>query len=546
MTENRLYYGDNLDILQRYIKDESVDLIYLDPPFNSNRDYNAFLSDTRGQKAEAQLQAFKDTWLWDDEAVTAYTNIVEAGGRVSMVMQAFKMMLGGSRMLAYLSMMAPRLVSLRRVLKPSGSIYLHCDDTANHYLKLLMDAIFGIENFREEIQWKRTSSHNDSKGYMHLNDKILFYAGADHTWNPLFLGHDEDYLKKFYRFNDDRGRYRHDHIIRSKSMGKRPNLTYEYKNYTPEFGWRMLREKVEALDQDDRIAWSSSGRPYLKRYLEEQKGTLVSNIWIDIPPLSAQAKEKLGYPTQKPEKLLERIIRISSNEGDVVLDPFCGCGTAVAVSQRLKRNWIGIDITCLATNLIKRRLSDSFSAEAGKDYRVIGEPTTLSDAETLAKEEPFQFQYWSLGLVGARPEPKEEKRGKADRGIDGRLFFHDEGKGGKTKQIIFSVKGVETNKPAHVRELRGVIERENAEIGVFIILNDSTKDMRAEAAEAGFYQSAWGKHPRIQILTIQDLLDGKRIDFPPAQGVNVTFKQAPKAKGDQPETMSLPFDEPDA
>jgi len=546
MTENRLYYGDNLDILQRYIKDESVDLIYLDPPFNSNRDYNAFLSDTRGQKAEAQLQAFKDTWLWDDEAVTAYTNIVEAGGRVSMVMQAFKMMLGGSRMLAYLSMMAPRLVSLRRVLKPSGSIYLHCDDTANHYLKLLMDAIFGIENFREEIQWKRTSSHNDSKGYMHLNDKILFYAGADHTWNPLFLGHDEDYLKKFYRFNDERGRYRHDHIIRSKSMGKRPNLTYEYKNYTPEFGWRMLREKVEALDQDDRIAWSSSGRPYLKRYLEEQKGTLVSNIWIDIPPLSAQAKEKLGYPTQKPEKLLERIIRISSNEGDVVLDPFCGCGTAVAVSQRLKRNWIGIDITCLATNLIKRRLSDSFSAEAGKDYRVIGEPTTLSDAETLAKEEPFQFQYWSLGLVGARPEPKEEKRGKADRGIDGRLFFHDEGKGGKTKQIIFSVKGVETNKPAHVRELRGVIERENAEIGVFIILNDSTKDMRAEAAEAGFYQSAWGKHPRIQILTIQDLLDGKRIDFPPAQGVNVTFKQAPKAKGDQPETMSLPFDEPDA
>ncbi len=546
MTENRLYYGDNLDILQRYIKDESVDLIYLDPPFNSNRDYNAFLSDTRGQKAEAQLQAFKDTWFWDDEAVTAYTNIVEAGGRVSLVMQAFKLMLGGSRMLAYLSMMAPRLVALRRVLKPSGSIYLHCDDTASHYLKLLMDAIFGIENFREEIQWKRTSSHNDSKGYMHLNDKILFYAGADHTWNPLFLGHDEDYLKKFYRFNDERGRYRHDHIIRSKSMGKRPNLTYEYKNYTPEFGWRMLREKVEALDQDDRIAWSSSGRPYLKRYLEEQKGTLVSNIWIDIPPLSAQAKEKLGYPTQKPEKLLERIIRISSNEGDVVLDPFCGCGTAVAVSQRLKRNWIGIDITCLATNLIKRRLSDSFSAEAGKDYRVIGEPTTLSDAETLAKEEPFQFQYWSLGLVGARPEPKEEKRGKADRGIDGRLFFHDEGKGGKTKQIIFSVKGVETNKPAHVRELRGVIERENAEIGVFIILNDSTKDMRAEAAEAGFYQSAWGKHPRIQILTIQDLLDGKRIDFPPAQGVNVTFKQAPKAKGDQPETMSLPFDEPDA
>jgi len=536
MVENSLYYGDNLDILQRYIKDSSVDLIYLDPPFNSKRDYNIPFG------AEAQVKAFKDTWYWDTETALLYEEIVERGGSVSQAMQAFRMIFGTGNVLAYLTMMAPRLLELRRVLKPTGSIYLHCDVNASHYLKILMDAIFGRENFRNEIEWQRTSSHNDSRKWPHVHDTILFYARDGFYYNPVSLGHDPEYVKKFYRFSDERGRYRHDHIIRSKSMGLRPNLTYEYKGYTPEYGWRMLREKIEALDNDGRIVWSASGRPYLKRYLHEQAGTPASSIWTDIPPLSTMAAEKLGYPTQKPEALLERIIKASSKEGEVVLDPFCGCGTAVAVAQRLNRRWIGIDITHLAINLIKGRLRDSFGDDITKQYRIIGEPTTLSDAKALAQENRYQFQFWALGLVSARPDASEEKKG-ADKGIDGRLQFHDESPGGKTKNIILSVKSGKVS-VAYVRDLRGVIDREKAEIGVLITLEEPTQPMRDEALNAGFYESAWGKHPRLQILTISELLAGKGIDYPRARGVNVTFKQAPKAQR-QPEVenLALPFED---
>jgi len=344
-------------------------------------------------------------------------------------------------------------------------------------------------------------------------------------------------VANFYGFEDARGRYRLHEIIRTASMGPRPNLAYEYKGYTPQWGWRMIREKVDALDRDGRIEWGKSGRPYLKRYLAEQEGTLAPSMWSDIPPISGQAAERLGYPTQKPEALLERIVQASSNEGDVVLDPFCGCGTAIAVAQRLKRRWIGIDITPLAINLIKTRLRDAFGALAQTsrsasssplDYEVVGEPTTVEDAAALAREDPYHFQYWALGLVGARPH--EEKKG-GDRGIDGRLYFHDEAEGGKTKQIILSVKAGHTQ-PTHVRDLRGVVDRENAAIGVLITMEDPSKQMRTEAAEAGFYRSPYTQrdHPRLQILTVGDLLEGKRIDYPAHAQTNVTFKKAPKPK----------------
>ena len=260
-------------------------------------------------------------------------------------------------------------------------------------------------------------------------------------------------------------------------------------------------------------------------------GTAVHDVWTDIEPINAAARERLGYPTQKPVALLERIIQASSNEGDVVLDPFCGCGTTVAAAQKFDRRWIGIDITQLAISLIRYRLGDSF----GKDCRfeVIGEPTSLPDAAALAKEDPYQFQWWTLGLVKARPV--EQKKG-ADRGIDGRKYFHDEGRSGKTKQIIFSVKAGHVT-VSHIRDLVGVVHREKAEIGAFLSLEPPTSPMRREAASAGFYKSPWGKHPRIQLLTIEDLLGGKSIDYP--QATDVTFKKAQRVRSDPSEKQKI-------
>jgi adenine specific DNA methylase Mod len=302
-----LYYGDNLDILRRYLKDETVDLVYLDPPFNSAQNYNAFFHEKDGTDAASQIHAFEDTWHWDIETKKAYDAVTEQPGKVSDVMQAFYTFLGGNDMMAYLTMMSSRLVELRRVLKSTGSLYLHCDPTASHYLKLLCDAIMGKEHFRNEIIWQRTSSHNDSKKWMDVHDVLLYYAKSDdNLWNPTFTEHDPDYVKAFYRYEDNRGVYRLDHIIRSKTMGPRPNLSYEYKGYKPDWGWRTVREKLEALDKDNRIQWSDSGRPYLKRYLAEQKGTPIKSVITDIPPVGAMAQERMNYPTQKPVALLER------------------------------------------------------------------------------------------------------------------------------------------------------------------------------------------------------------------------------------------------
>lgn len=535
MPTNALYYGDNLDVLRQHIPDESVDLVYLDPPFNSNATYNVLFAERNGSQNTAQIKAFQDTWHWDESAAATYHQTVRAGGHVSAALHAFSQLLGTSDMMAYLTMMAPRLVELRRVLKPTGSIYLHCDPTASHYLKVLMDAVFGPTCFRNEIVWQRTSSHSDSKKWASVHDTILYYAkGPSPTWCPVYTEHNPDYVASFYRYEDERGRYRLDHITRSASMGPRPNLSYEYKGYRPEWGWRVVRAKLEALGQDNRLSWSTSGRPYLKRYLAEQKGTPIKSVITDIPPIGAQAAERLGYPTQKPEALLERIIRASSNEGDTVLDPFCGCGTAIAVAQRLNRSWIGIDITHLAIGLIKRRLHDAFGDQA--HYQVIGEPVSLSDAQALADQDPYQFQWWALGLVGARPV---EGRKGADQGIDGRIYLSP-GASTDVWQIILSVKSGHTTS-SHLRDLLGVLDREHAQIGVLITLHEPTSAMRTEAATAGFWTSPWGDHPRLQILTIAELLAGKRIHCPPPEQLNQTFKTAPKARRTHGRQGTLPI-----
>jgi site-specific DNA-methyltransferase (adenine-specific) len=522
---NLLYYGDNLDVLRRHVKDESVDLVYLDPPFNSNATYNVLFAEHSGERAAAQIKAFEDTWLWDQAAALAYQETVEQGGTMSQALQAFRTFLGDSDMMAYLAMMAPRLVELRRVLKPRGSIYLHCDPTASHYLKMLMDAIFRPENFRNEIVWKRTSAHNDSKRFGRIHDTLLLYwRSSAATFNVLRRPLDESYVAKVYTRVDEGGRrYRLDNI--SAPGGRGP--VYEWGGRTQP--WRFTREKMEKLYKEGRIKLYADGSAMINayvRYLDESEGLSIQDWWDDVGVIAAPAKERLGYPTQKPEALLERIISASSNPGDVVLDPFCGCGTAVAAAQKLDRSWIGIDITHLAVGLIKHRLLTAFGYEA--QYRVIGEPTDINGAREVAENDPFQFQAWALGLCGARHAGSSKKG--ADKGIDGRLFFHDEGAGGETKQIIFSVKAGHTGS-AHVRDLIGVLDREKAQIGALISLQAPTKDMRREAASAGFYSSPWGtRHPRVQLLTVSELLDGKKVDMPQSNA-NVTLKKAPRAVG---------------
>ncbi len=543
MDPNLLYYGDNLDVLRRYIKDESVDLVYLDPPFKSDQNYNVLFAERTGARAAAQIKAFEDTWRWDQAAAKAYFETVQAGGKVSQALQAFRVLLGDSDMLAYLSMMAPRLAKLRQALKPTGSIYLHCDPTASAHLRLLMDAVFGANNFRNEIIWMRTPSKSLMKRRLPSNhDVILSYQRSDQAiWqeDAVFRPYDEAALDpktaaKYSPRDPDGRRYQLDNLTNPNP--NRPHLTYEFLGVTKV--WRWTKGRMQAAYEAGLIVQPSPGAvPRFKRYLDEQRGKPLADVWTDISPLNSQAKERLGYPTQKPEALLERIIRLSSREGDVVLDPFCGCGTAIAAAQRLNRSWIGIDITHLAITLIKHRLRDAFGDKA--KYKVLGEPVTLPDAETLAKEDPYQFQWWALGLAGARPV--EQKKG-ADKGIDGRLYFHDEGPSGKTKQIVLSVKAGHTG-VAHVRDLLGVVEREQAAIGVLITLEEPTQPMRTEAAGANFYHSpGWHKdYPRLQILTIAELLEGKGIQMPPLRQVNVTFKRAPKAKGEGPRIMELPL-----
>lgn len=533
---NLLFYGDNLDVLRRHIKDQTVDLVYLDPPFKSDQDYNVLFAEKDGTSAASQFKAFEDTWEWNQLSAAVYEELVESGGRVSDVMQAFRRFLGTNDMLAYLTMMAPRLVELRRVLKAKGSLYLHCDPTSGHYLKVLLDAVFGPENFCADITWQRTGTHSDAKRWSPVADVILHFAKTeDHTWNPLYVPHNEEYIEDKYRFRDKNGRrYMLDNMTSPKP---RPNMMYEWKGHaSPPFGWRYSQETMTQLDAEG-LVWypdSKDKRPRLKRFLDEMHGVLMGNVWTDIDPINSRAAERLGYPTQKPEALLERIISASSNEGDCVLDPFCGCGTAIAVAQRLNRNWIGIDITHLAIGLIKSRLRDAFGEEVANTYKVIGEPVSVPDAAELAKEDPYQFQWWALGLVGARPT---DQRKGADQGVDGRLLFHDEGGGGKTKQIILSVKSGHVT-VSQIRDLRGVIDREKSEIGVMLCLEEATKPMRTEAASAGFYKSPWGNHPRLQILTVAELLEGKQIDYPHPAG-NLTFKRAPKAETPLPEQLEL-------
>lgn len=530
MQKNRLYYGDNLDVLRRYVPDASVDLVYLDPPFNSNANYNVLFAEKSGTRAAAQIKAFEDTWQWDESAAEAYRDVVESGGSVAQALIAFRTFLGDSDMLAYLAMMAPRLIELRRVLKPTGSIYLHCDPTASHYLKILLDSIFHPSNFQGEIVWRRATARSTSRSWACLHDTILCFACDVRSvkFHPPRVKADEGWLQREYRLEDQRGRYSLDNLT---AAGTREGPSGQpWRNVDPRSvgagrHWRYHPETLDRLDAEGRIYWPAKGvYPKLKQYLSESSGKTVGDLWADLPAIGRTSAERLGYPTQKPEALLERIVSASSDEGDTVLDPFCGCGTTIAAAEKLKRRWIGIDVTHLAIGLIKKRLADAHGESIKSTYSVVGEPTSVDDAAALAASDPYQFQWWALSLVGARPA--EQKKGM-DRGIDGRIYFHDD-TSGDTKSIILSVKAGHLT-PNFVRDLRGTVEREKAAIGVLITMGEPTREMRKEAATGEFYLSQWGPHPRIQILTVAELLSGKTINRPPDRQTGATFRKAPKA-----------------
>jgi site-specific DNA-methyltransferase (adenine-specific) len=518
---NVLYYGDNLDILRRYIPDESVDLIYLDPPFNSNRDYNVIFKDESGRKSDAQLVAFEDTWHWGPDAERVYdylTNTSRHEGRVpdnvSTIVAALRHGIGENQMMAYLVEMAARLVELHRVLKPTGSLYLHCDPTASHYLKVVLDAVFGFENFRNELIWQRTLSKGLMTRQLPNNHDVLlaFTKTPGATWclDEAFDPYDPSDLDaktaSKYSHRDSDGRiYRLDNLINPNP--DRPNLTYEFLGVIRV--WRWTRERMQAAYEDGLVVQTKPGGvPQLKRYLDAQRGRPFGDIWTDIPPINSQAKERLGYPTQKPASLLERVIRTSSNPGDVVLDPFCGCGTALVAAEKLGRRWIGIDITYLSIAVMKARLKDSFQLD---DVEVIGQPTEVEGARQLLTQNNdgrYQFQWWALGLVDAKPLGGVQKKG-ADRGIDGKITFTDEH--GRLEQVLVSVKSGHVDS-SQIRDLKGTLEREKAAIGLFITLEEPTSHMKQEAATAGLWHSTvWNRdYPKIQILTIRELLEEHR------------------------------------
>jgi len=528
LKTNVLYYGDNLEILRKYIPENSIDLIYLDPPFSSKKDYNIIFKEATGELSAAQIKAFSDTWHWDKAAEDTFQDItLNAPPKVAKLIDAIIGGLGRNDVTAYLVMMAIRLVELHRVLKDTGSIYLHCDPTASHYLKMVLDQVFGPRNFRNEIVWKRFNFHADARRFGRVSDRLLFYTKTPQfTWNVQTRPFDEKYVESHFTYKDSHGRlFRLDNL--NPPGGRGP--IYEFHGFTRP--WRYTEEKMLKLERQGRIHVEPGKVPSIKRYLHEIPGAAVFDIWTDIFPINSQAKERLGYQTQKPLALLERIIQASSNEGDIILDPFCGCGTALVEAQKHNRKWIGIDITHLAIAVMKSRLEESFP---GIQFEVIGEPEDLAGAKALAKEDRYQFQWWALSLIKAKPFPEERRKG-ADKGIDGVIDFQDRdevtGKPAMRRAVV-SVKSGHVH-VKDIRELKDIASRHA--MGVFITLELPTKEMRTEAVSAGFYHSPlWDRdYAKVQILTIEELLQGKPVDMPPATSPYAKAPKISKKEGKQ-------------
>ena len=526
---NRLYYGDCLTIMQDMALG-SVDLIYLDPPFNSNRAYNAIYKDETGRPLPDQIEAFCDTWTLDEEqerAIRQMPVLMREAGIDDEVAEFWRLWMNALRrtnpnLLAYLSYMTQRLLPMRGILKPTGTIYLHCDPTASHYIKAMMDAIFGHENFRNEIVWKRTTTHSDSKTWSRVSDSILFYSkGKQFTWNTPHEPHSDEYIASKYRHDDGDGRrYTLDNMT---SPNPRPNMMYEWRGFSsPIKGWRYSQETMSGLEEEGRIwypqhgdgAFDTKRRPRLKRYLDEMKGGVMGNVWTDISPINSQAKERLGYATQKPLVLLERIIAASSDPGDTVFDPFCGCATTLEAAHKLGRQWIGIDVAIHAVKRVaKVRLEDRLGLQEGVDFKIEGVPQTLEGARDLWTRDKYHFQKWAIEQV----DGFATTRRTGDGGIDGRLYFDipDES---NLQSMVLEVKGGSNVGISVVRDLRGVLERDSALLAGLIVMDDlgdrKTANFRREMAQAGDLDVLGVKYPRMQLMTVADILDGKGFATP--------------------------------
>ena len=532
---NKLYFGDNLEIL-RELDDARVHLICTDPPFNSGRDYNAFIGDSLAQK-----KAFTDTWTWDTAAQDARADI-EHRAYTNDTYKALDNCLNGydlvlqnavsgnsGAMRAYLAFMGPRLAEMHRVLAPTGSIYLHCDPTASHYLKGVMDAIFGVDNFRNEIIWQRTNAHNDGKQYGRVHDTILFYSKSNkRVWNPVYTEHNPEYVKRFYRHQDERGRYRIGDlyapgIAREGESGKpwrginpsdvgrhwsTPRRKAWPEGVEPPENYESLsvHEKLDALDASGLIYWPPRGKvPGFKRYLSTSKGNRVHDVITDINPLARASKERLGYPTQKPLALYERLIKASSNEGDIVLDPFCGCGTTIDAAHTLKRRWMGIDITILALDPMRQRLTDRHGLEPSVDYQIEGYPINMQEVRKLLKEgdkrKYHDFSNWAVTRLGLNPT-----KDVGDGGLDGvghvTLWNPHQMKETSTR-ILAEVK---TGKPTitQVRAFCHVMDQHNAEVGIFITIEPVSARMRQEAENMGNFEHNQKNYPRLQFWQLDD------------------------------------------
>jgi DNA modification methylase len=539
--ENTLFYGDNLNVLREKLTDNSIDLIYLDPPFNSKRSYNVLFTTPKGFQSEAQITAFEDSWTWGDQAEREYAELLhQPNTNVSEVVQSLRRFLKNSDVMAYLVMMANRLLELERVLKPAGSLYLHCDPTSSHYLKIIMDAVFGGDKFRNEISWRRSGRRSSIyKIYRRAHDIIFFYSKSDkYTFNMIYKDFDDTLLDK-YTGHDERGIYR---LVPLMGSGKVQNgeTGRVWRGYDPGIRgksgmhWLTIHEKLEEYVNQGLVVFPKKpdGAPQLKYYLDQNKGVPVSDFWDDIDLINSMGNESIGYQTQKPLALLERIILASSNPGDLVLDPFCGCGTAIHAAQLNNRNWIGIDITHLAIGLIERRLHEAFP---NLSFMVHGTPKDFDGARDLAIRDKYEFQYWACSLIDA--QPYQGKKKGADTGIDGLIFFQDEKN--SAKKIIVSVKGGEHVTRTVISDLKNSVDREKAQIGILVSLVNPTEPMEKEAVSAGFYDSPIGKSfPKIQILTIPELLSGSKTpQYPDLARGGLSFRKTKTEidRGNQPD-----------
>lgn len=514
---NQLFYGDNLTIMRNMPK-AGVDLIYLDPPFNSQRSYNLIYKQATGLPVPEQEEAFCDAWQMDpekEEMVRRMPVVLRDYGTDENLVQFWTAWIRAlqntqPRLLAYLVFMTFRLLEMRLLLKPTGSLYLHCDPTASHYIKVILDGVFGHSNFRNEIIWKRTTAHNTtSRKYGDITDTLFFYTRSSKYYFDSPRGsHDPAYIAQFYRHSEPNGRrYRLHQVERNAAIGARPNLIYEYSGYVPEYGWMMERQKLEVLDREGRLHWTKNGRPQRKIYLEDVEPPRIGNLWDDITPVQAQSEERLGYPTQKPIKLLQRIIGASSRPGDVVFDPFCGCGTAIFAAHLMHRKWIGCDIAILSVQLVRDILKKRYGLEEGRDYEVSGVPRSVEAARELFSHDPRQFQHWAVELAGGFCS----NRHSGDGGVDGRIYFEtSEG----LKSVVVSVKGGKVT-PAYIRELAGTLDQSQGSVlGGFICLNEPTKGMWQVANQAGMWNYLGVDYPRLQIRTIEDLLSKKAFQTP--------------------------------